>query len=403
MMRNRGINIKLANASWGSNFFSQPLKDAIQNTGNAGLLFVAAAGNGGSDGIGDNNDQFPFYPASYDLPNIISAAATDGSDNLATFSNFGAISVDLGASGVGILSTVPQAGIVGDPSRYKVLQGTSMAAPHVAGTAALVWSLYPSATYQEVRDAIIGGIDPITMPAGKNTRTNGRLNADVALDRNDKDIVVTGADSGGGPHVRVFFARPAVARVEKFGYMAYETSFTGGVRVAAGDVNNDGVADVMTVPGPGGGPLVRIWDGRTGAEIREWLAYDSALRTGLFVAAGDTSGDGLADVITAPDAGTGPEVKVFNGTSGALLSDFLAYSADQTLGVCSSWPTTRRSAAACGWRREMSRVTGWTTSSPPQGPAAGRTSRSSTGRRCSLASRGRWLSGWPTTRRSAVG
>src|SRR5205807_2153457 len=106
-------------------------------------------------------------------------------------------------------------------------------------------------------------------------------------------------------------------RVEKFGYMAYETTFTGGVRVAAGDVNNDGIADVMTVPGPGGGPLVRIWDGRTGALIREWFAYDSALRTGLFVAAGDTSGDGLADVITAPDAGTGPEVKVFNGTSGA--------------------------------------------------------------------------------------
>jgi subtilisin family serine protease len=95
------------NASWGGGGYSQTLYNAISYANDNGCLFVAAAGNGGIDGIGDNNDQVPFYPAGYNLPNIISVAATDHNDALATFSNYGAASVDVAAPGVNVRSSVP--------------------------------------------------------------------------------------------------------------------------------------------------------------------------------------------------------------------------------------------------------------------------------------------------------
>jgi thermitase len=120
----------ISNNSWGGGGKSQALQDAISDAEREGHLFVAAAGNAGND-----NDVTPSYPASYTNPNIISVAATDDDDGLASFSNFGVQSVDLGAPGVGILSTVP-----GGYARYS---GTSMASPHVAGVAALIKSQNP--------------------------------------------------------------------------------------------------------------------------------------------------------------------------------------------------------------------------------------------------------------------
>ncbi len=99
------MNVKLTNNSWGGGGFSQSLFDAIQAARDADALFIAAAGNGGSDGVGDNNDATPHYPSSYNLANIIAVAATDFEDNLTSFSNFGATSVDLAGPGDLILST----------------------------------------------------------------------------------------------------------------------------------------------------------------------------------------------------------------------------------------------------------------------------------------------------------
>jgi hypothetical protein len=154
---------KIINASWGGT--SGPgLKEAIKRAGESGILFVAAAGNGMK-----NIDTSPYYPASYDLDNIISVAATDQNDNLGMFSNYGAISVDLAAPGVGIYSTLP-GGDYGDKD------GTSMATPYVTGVAALVWAANPTFTYQQVKDQILASVDPIPALAGK-TVTGGRLNA----------------------------------------------------------------------------------------------------------------------------------------------------------------------------------------------------------------------------------
>jgi hypothetical protein len=154
----------LTNNSWGGGAFSSALKTAIED---AGVLFVAAAGNDGRD---TDRSRFAHYPASYDSPNIISVAATDHSDNLASFSNYGDESVDLGAPGVNILSTLPN-------NAYGSYDGTSMAAPHVAGVAALAYSWKPTATWQEAKDAILAGVDPVDSLAGRKTLTGGRLNA----------------------------------------------------------------------------------------------------------------------------------------------------------------------------------------------------------------------------------
>lgn len=156
MMRNSlGVNIRLTSNSWGGGAFSQAMSDAIAASGNAGMLFVAAAGNNAS-----NNDTTVSYPAGYDLPNVISVAATDQNDVLASFSNYGATTVDLAAPGVNILSTTRN-------NTYRSLSGTSMATPHVSGVAALAWSLNPSATYQQVRGALLTGVDLVPSLSGR--------------------------------------------------------------------------------------------------------------------------------------------------------------------------------------------------------------------------------------------
>ena len=178
MMKSRGVNIRLTNNSWGGYGFSQALHDAIDRSGQAGMLFVAAAGN---DNL--NNDVHKYDPASSTLPNVISVAATDNDDGKGSFSSYGAATVDLGAPGVSILSTaVSGAERLADPSGYKVLNGTSMAAPHVSAAAALAWSMAPAATAQEVRGALLQGGDAVPSLAGR-TVTGRRLNAAGTLRR----------------------------------------------------------------------------------------------------------------------------------------------------------------------------------------------------------------------------
>jgi Vanadium chloroperoxidase N-terminal domain/FG-GAP-like repeat/PAP2 superfamily/FG-GAP repeat len=132
-----------------------------------------------------------------------------------------------------------------------------------------------------------------------------------------------GADVGGGPHVRV--QETATGRFIA-DFFAYDTAFIGGVRVATGDVNGDGTPDIITAAGPGGGPHVKVFDGVDLHVIFSFMAYDIKFAGGVFVAAGDINGDGKADIITGPDLGGGPHVRVFSGATGGELMSFLAYS-----------------------------------------------------------------------------
>jgi subtilisin family serine protease len=154
--------------SWGGGGFSQGLKDAISRAGDADILFIAAAGNGGQ-----NADVSPSYPAAYDNDNIISVANITSSGALSGSSTYGAVSVDIGAPGTGIWSTLP--GRFKFQSKYGSYSGTSMATPHVSGAAALYLSQNPGATAAQIKAAILGSAVPTASLAGK-TVTGGRLN-----------------------------------------------------------------------------------------------------------------------------------------------------------------------------------------------------------------------------------
>ena len=138
----------------------------------AGSVFVAAAGNSSGD-----TDVDPSYPASYKVDNVISVAAVDSQGNLANFSNYGATSVHLAAPGVDILSTVP---LRVDPSGYKRLSGTSMAAPHVAGAIALIKALYPDAGPLKMKSRVVYAASKSLALEGK-VLTSGILDIDAAL------------------------------------------------------------------------------------------------------------------------------------------------------------------------------------------------------------------------------
>ncbi|MFL5328736.1 MAG: SdrD B-like domain-containing protein [Gemmataceae bacterium] len=132
--------------------------------------------------------------------------------------------------------------------------------------------------------------------------------------------VATGAGPGGGPHVRVF---DFGSGVERFNFFAYDASFYGGVRVAVGDVNGDGTPDLITGPGPGGGPHVRVFDGATGAVILEFMAFMPTFYGGIYVAAGDINGDGRAEIIVGAGEGGGPHVRVFDSTGTVVTENFV--------------------------------------------------------------------------------
>jgi hypothetical protein len=134
--------------------------------------------------------------------------------------------------------------------------------------------------------------------------------------------IVTGADAGGGPHVRVY---PSSRFDDFHEFFAYHPDFRGGVRVAVGDVNGDGVPDVITAPGPGMAPLVRVYDGRDLQLIRQFMAFEPTYNRGLWVAAADLSGNGRADIVCGADAGGPPLVRIFDAANGQRLADIMAY------------------------------------------------------------------------------
>lgn len=176
---------KIINASFSGGSFSNTEFNALSSANNAGVLVVAAAGNGGFDGRGDNNDNAPEYPANYNLPNIIAVAATDQSDRLASFSNFGVNTVDVAAPGVYILSAVPP-GLSFSlcsgsfSAGYDFCSGTSMSAAYVSGLAALLSSYYTEFDHRQIRSMILRYADALPSLNGL-IQTGGRINASRAL------------------------------------------------------------------------------------------------------------------------------------------------------------------------------------------------------------------------------
>lgn len=181
----RGVNIVASNNSWGGGGYSSALHAAIIRNANAGILFVAAAGNGGSDGVGDSNDSVANYPSNYSTlvaatgqpaaayESVIAVAALTSTGGLASYSNYGSTTVDIAAPGSSIVSTLPG-------NTYGTYSGTSMATPHVTGAVALYASAYPGAAASAIRGAILGSARATSSVSGR-TVTGGRLDVAAAL------------------------------------------------------------------------------------------------------------------------------------------------------------------------------------------------------------------------------
>ena len=239
---------KISNNSWGGAPYDSALYAAIQAAGDAGHLFIAASGNGNLSGKAQNNDSKPYYPASYGLDNIIAVTASDPNDKYSSFGNYGATSVDLAAPGVYIWSTIPAALDTFDysPDGYARFNGTSMATPHVSGTAALMWSVNPTLSYQTIKQLILDTGDSI-LNTQRPTVTNDRLNAFKAVVA-ARDLVPNNLPVAGNDE--------------------YSISEDGVLVVAAADgvLGNDGDPDgnpltAVVVSGPANGNLALNADG----------------------------------------------------------------------------------------------------------------------------------------------
>ncbi len=198
MMKNRGVNIRVTNNSYGgcneACGYDQATKDALDAMGNAGILNVFAAGN-----AGQNIESTPFYPASYTSPSILSVASSTSTDTRSGFSNYGAVSVDLAAPGSSILSTFNNAG------KYATLSGTSMATPHVAGAAALLAAYNPNLSVESLKATLMNSVDVLSAWNGI-VKTGGRLNVAQALQHQTVCVYTFSTNSINAPTKGGFFS-----------------------------------------------------------------------------------------------------------------------------------------------------------------------------------------------------
>jgi hypothetical protein len=149
--------------------------------------------------------------------------------------------------------------------------------------------------------------------------TGGSLVSTGDVNGDEVEDIAVAAGSGGGPHVKVF---DGISGAEIRSFFAFDPAFRGGASIGLGDVTGDKQADVVVGAGEGGGPHVKVFDGATGAEIRSFFAFEESFRGGVAVRAGDVSGDGLADIVTGAGPGGGPHVKVFDATTLAEIQSF---------------------------------------------------------------------------------
>ncbi|HQL34380.1 MAG TPA: S8 family serine peptidase [bacterium] len=362
--------------------YSQALQDAIQRAYDAGVIVVAAAGNEQQDGEAYNTDKTPIYPACYDGKNgenmVIGVAATDALDQKTDFSSYGFKCIDLTAPGVSFYSTITHGGNPNDPDKYYdgFWSGTSMAAPVISGSLALIAEANPQLRPAEIVKILLQTTDNISRlnPNYLGQLGSGRVNLERAVtvaqeglyshlarlmispatttasssleirdksgvildawplseaaggifaagdvDGNGEDEIISAAPAGQEPYVSIY--GPDGTLRGKF--LVYERNFKGGFSLAVADVNDDGLAEIVVGAGAGGGPHVRIFDHK-GLLKGQFFAFAKNFRGGVNVAAGNIDGQGAAEIIAVPGQGGAPEVKIFD-RRGHLQGQFFAF------------------------------------------------------------------------------
>jgi len=331
------------NLSFIGSGFSKTLFLALERAYKAGVVVVAAVGNQGGIGKDlDVEPLYPVCYYGGEGENVVlGVAATDKDDKKTLFSNYGAKCVDISAPGVDFWSTQAyNPGEEGFEDYYGGgWSGSSVAAPLVSGAAALIKSVNPSLGVQEIRNLLVVNADNIdSQNPDYRGKLGGRLNLARATEAaaltvegtqftlRKGDILVSPV-SGFKPEIKIFKEDSTFVK----SFLAYNEKFLGGVSLASADVNGDGAGEIISGAGPGGGPHVRIFQ-QDGTPIGGFMAYTSTFRGGVNVAAGDIDGDGRADIIAAPASGLDPIVKVFD-SRGNLKTQFLAFDKDFLGGI----------------------------------------------------------------------
>jgi len=325
------INLSLVGTT-----YDDSLKNAIRDAYNNGVMIIAASGNEGRQGVSLNVT--PHYPVcDIDSVNrVFGVAAVDESRKLAIYSNYGSNCIDISAPGSKFYSTV-----YNDESNEKFVayyqggwSGTSVAAPIISGTASLIKMNFPYLRPYDIYEVMSLTAQSLkgANPDKYNDLGAGLIDIGAALNlastylQPNTRLVLT-PESGLAPEVLILDEQGKAIK----SWMAYNSNFKGGVNVAVGDVNNDGSDEVVTGPGAGGGPHIRVFSSQ-GSLLSEFFAYDAKFTGGVNIAIGDLDGDGQKEIITAPQSRGGPHVRVFDMT-GQLLSEFFAYDARFSGGV----------------------------------------------------------------------
>jgi len=329
-----GANI--INLSFVGSGYSRSLEEAIKRAYDAGLIIVAAGGNEINQGDGYNLDQAPMYPVCLDgsgANRVIGVAATDTLDQKAPFSSFGSKCIDIAAPGISVFSTVVYSptNYIGDQPFNKYYDGywsgTSVAVPIVSAGLALIEAANPGLNRDQVLEILFATADDINRlnPNYLDKLGSGRINISNAVStaravlENKSEKLLIAPQSGYQSLVKVVNRD---GRVEKE-FLAYDKNFKGGVNLASGDIDGDGIKEIITGAGPGGGPHVRIFN-LNGEVKSQWFAFKENFRGGVKVAAADVNHDGADEIIAVQGTSGDSEIKIFNGR-GQMLGSFYAY------------------------------------------------------------------------------
>ncbi len=331
---NNGAHI--INLSFMNFDYSEALQDAIARAHNAGVIIVSAAGNDLGMGQGYNTSEKPIYPACYDgkLPGenmVIGVAATDALDQKSTFSAYGTNCIDISAPGISFFGLIAKGANLEDSNLLYdgYWSGTSMAAPLVSGTLALIMQANPELSRHEVVSILFASTDNINNvnPEYQNMLGNGRLNVDRAVSmakqklyKRTSSLIILPSENVNEKEVSLRSPNGELRRT-------LETEvFSGFGDIKIADLNGDSRQQLVMGAAVGSEPVIRIAS-YNGSVEKEFFAYEDTFLGGISLALGDISGDGKKDIIVAPKTNGNGHIKVFD-LNGNLIKEFAAYNRD---------------------------------------------------------------------------